>query len=334
MNCSARDWPTVLPRAYDTPFDALRVAQLRALGLDLELARIVAWHMLPPTPYADAGGERMLLDAVRFLGFIDTNGLYLEVICLGYDRLADIGFFLQAQLRAAEARGQPLRAAFSFSGRTVESVARLAAQHRRDALVAAVAEAMGGGTGSFVRERDVAGIWRAPLTWDEECDKALALRCARVGGDPLRTQLHERWQSSVVLTLARAKSATLHGEWHMRRLTTWAAIHAEGKEQYNCLKFSDHRFLSLSCDSSYWSLRFTPDAATEALVQVNAQLCESVEQLRLTVHVEGGAVAEALARSDAAASPVALKALAAWGRRVAVRVPQYTGSMDRDEAAI
>jgi hypothetical protein len=64
---SLHAYPTQMEREYDTPFGQLRCAQLCALGLEMDIAQLVAWYMLPLSPLADAGAERLLLDAVRFL---------------------------------------------------------------------------------------------------------------------------------------------------------------------------------------------------------------------------------------------------------------------------
>jgi hypothetical protein len=340
------------------PFRALRIAQLQALGMDCIVAMYVA-DLLPPwAPCADADEERLLLDAARFLlhnGFIPalrlpeaaaTNASFAsgrtasvaQWSAFGGDNarlrencvvIADLSFFVDAQLRAAEARGQPLRNAFSFSGRTLASMTRLAAQHRREALVnAAVAKVRSDGGAHFDPDK-LRGIWRAQLTWDDECDRMLALRCPDSGMLPLGSA---RWPADVQLRgMAAAAAASsqngvmpLHGEWHMRRLNDAAAICKEGKEQHNCLRHG--AYLSTSRSSSYWSLRFTPDAAGEAQLVADEQLRRSAAQLRLTVHVYDKSVSEARAPSNNMPPLAALQALAEWGRRAGVRVPQYKSS--------
>jgi hypothetical protein len=236
--------------------------------------------------------------------------------------LVDLSFFLDAQLRAAEARGQPLRDAFSFSGRTLASVTRLAAEHRRNALVAAAEAKIGSSDGGMCFDPDkLRGVWREPLEWDNACDQALALRCA---GSDLEQHSTMRWPADVELD-----DEMVHGEWHMQRLRTFWAIRMEGFEQINCLRHADRRHLSTSRHASYWSLRFTPDAADD----VEAHLAADKE-LRLTVEVDGGKVCEALARDNEPPLLAARKALSEWGRRTGVRVPEYIGAEDdEDEAA-
>jgi hypothetical protein len=369
--CSGSPCPTPLSRAfYDSPMGALRAAQLRALGLEVEVAELAAMHLLPPAPAPTAAGERLLLDAARFLiqhGLIGTAHwptagtcedpdfmARVDAAALAHwhleknaDVLSDISFFLDAQLRAGTV-------AFSFSGRTLASVTRLAAQHRRDALVAAAATALSL-RGSFVDVAELPGVWRAPLAWDAACDQALALRCARVGGgadasgDPSRAHAHVTWRAAVTLTpltagssssygyvrttttVTGAASATLRGEWRMARLNTWDAIRKEGATQHNCLSFEDRRYLSVSRFSSYWSLRFTPDADAEAQLAQDEALRRAAAQLRLTVHVDGDTVRDARAAENSLAPQAARKALAGWGRRAGVRVPQYSGSLDDDD---
>jgi hypothetical protein len=355
--CSMQHYPTPLSRAYDTPFGQLRCAQMRALGLEREIAEHVAWHILPPAPCADAGGEQLLLDAVRFLvqrGLIstarwpDAGGCEdagfmarVEVVSNAHAQLrrspvlADVGFFLHSQLRAAEARGQPLTDAFSLSGRTLTSLACLAAQHRRDALVPAAAAIIVRG-GSFVDVGDLAGVWRAPLSWDEGCEQALALRCA---GGVLALKQESRWTAPLRYRGKEASGSdrndstvsTLRGEWWMQRLNTSAAICKEGLEQHNCLRREDGRHRSRSRNSSYWSFRFTPDAAGTAQLEADEQLRRSAAQLRLTVHIVGNTVFEALARDNQWPPLAAHNALAAWGQRASVLVPRYYNNDDDDE---
>jgi hypothetical protein len=375
--CSVSQYPTPLSRAfYDSPMGALRAAQLRGLGLEVEVAELAAMHLLPPAPAPTAAGERLLLDAARFLiqhGLIGTARwptaearndpdfmARAEAASTAFDTLdknsagalSDIGFFLDAQQRAATLPGA--EKPFSFSGRTLASVTRLAAAHRRDALVDAAATALSL-RGSFVDVAELPGVWRAPLAWDAACDQALALRCARVGGgadasgDPSRAHAHVTWRAAVTLTpltagssssygyvrttttVTGAASSTLRGEWRMARLNTWDAIRKEGATQHNCLSFEDRRYLSVSRFSSYWSLRFTPDADAEAQLAQDEALRRAAAQLRLTVHVDGDTVRDARAAENSLAPQAARKALAGWGRRAGVRVPQYSGSLDDDD---
>jgi hypothetical protein len=330
------------------PFRALRIAQLQALGMDIAVATIMC-ELLPPAPSADAGAERLLLDAARFLlhiGFIptsevDTNAPYEALRAQrhafreGLDRLranghvlADICFFLDAQLRAAEAPGKPLRDAFSFSGRTLASVTRIAAEHRREALVAAAVTSIRSDGGAHFHPDKLRGLWRAPLTWDAECERMLALRCPDAGLLRLGSAL---WPADVQLRGTAAAAGTdatilLHGEWHMQRLNDAIAIRVEGEEQYNCLRHGHGAYLSTSRLSSYWSLRFTPDVAGEALLKADEQLRRSAAQLRLTVELHDKRVSEARAPSNNMPPLAALQALAEWGRRAGVRVPQYKSS--------
>jgi hypothetical protein len=325
------------------PLRALRLAQLQALDVHITMAELLADLLLPPAPCADAGAERLLLDAARFLlhsGVIPTARMPDEAtapafaFCDDYwklrdncdELLADLSFFMDAQLRAAEARGQPLHEAFSFSGRTLASVARLAAQHRRDALVAAAVAKMRLDGGMFFNSDKPCGLWREPLAWDEECDRMLALRYPDAGQQRLCSV---RWCADVQLdgTTAAAGqdvATPLHGEWHMQRLYTKTDIRAEGKAQSNCLSYRSMSMLHTSPPSSYWSLQFTPDAASAARLAATTQLRCAAAQLRLTVHVDGDAVREVRAPSNAEPPLAALQALAEWGRRVGVRVPQYT----------
>jgi hypothetical protein len=330
------------------PFRALRVAQLHTLGMDTCMAGLVSGVLLPPAPCADAGAERLLLDAARFLlhsGFIPASRLPDEAmnvahiqqewltfdsdyhrLCADCDELADIAFFLDAQLRAAKEQGQLLRDAFSFSGRTLASLMHLAAAHRREALVAAAAAA-GGHSGSAVLQqhgRTVRGLWREPLIWDDECNRLLALRCP---DSDMQRLCSARWPADVQLpgTAAASKEASmpLHGEWHMQRLYTKADIRAEGEAQYNCLRYRRMSTLYAIPASCYWSLQFTPDAASAERLAAEAQLHRSAAQLRLTVHICSSGVLEVRAPSNSQPPLAALQALAAWGRRAGVRVPQY-----------
>jgi hypothetical protein len=345
---------TPLSRAYDTPFGQLRYAQMRALGLEREIAERVAWHILPPAPCADAGGERLLLDAVRFLvqrglistarwpdaggsedaGFMARVGAVLNALAQlrSSPVLADVGFFLHAQLRAAEARGQPLADAFSLSGRSLASLARLAAQHRRDALVPVAAAIIDRGD-SFYEVSDLAGVWRAPLSWDDDCEQALALRCVALQHPEVcwTASLRYRGKEASGSDGNDSNVTTLCGEWCMQRLNTSAAVCKEGLEQHNCLRHEDGRHRSRSRNSSYWSLRFTPDADSTAQLEADEQLRRSAAQLRLTVQIDGNTVYEALASYNQWPPLAAHKALEAWGQRASVRVPRYYNRDDDDE---
>jgi hypothetical protein len=337
------------------PFRALRIAQLHALGVDISAACFVAELLLPLAPCAAAGAERLLMDAARFLvqnGLVPTAHLPEAALLDGYvqlrasrDALADLGFFLHTQLRAAEASGQPLQNVFSFSGRTLTSVTRLAAQHRREALVAAVATSGNVSVSSLVGSRQYVGDWRILLTWDAACTQMLALRCSST------TLMHAdmRWPAGAELICAESYdgyddcvTTTLRGEWHMRRLRTWGAMLAEGREQHNCLRYEDGRHLSTRRDSSYWSLRFTPDATgQQEMEQGGSTLQRSVASLRLTVLIAGGYLRVAYAPRNEDAPLAALQALTHWGRHHAeAYVPQfvsldsyddYQGAMSYDE---
>jgi hypothetical protein len=389
---------------HDSPFGALRAAQLQALGIDARDTPLVLFHLLPLGLFADADEERLLLDAVCFLvthrvfsrdarpsgaaaaasGVLqpELNDTQAKIRVMN-----DLSFSLDAQLQAAEARGQPLRNAFSFSGRTLASVTRLAAQHRREAAVASMIAGMRGASPHdvprLIRMRrceisspygDVCGFCRANMDgWDDECERMLALltgddededgeedddyddgafyddynddgdvdwECDCGGAYLLDADL--RWSAEEHFTGIRRASirhgitadATLHGDWCMQRLCTLRDVRDEGAEQHNCLRranvgenspvgFSDE-------DASYWSLRFTPDAAGQQEMAGNFKLWRNVNRLRLTVHVSSLNDDDAFVRHAEAARHqppplAALAALAAWGRRVGVRVPQYTG---------
>ncbi len=84
--------------------------------------------------------------------------------------------------------------------------------------------------------------------------------------------------------------------------------------------------LHTSPASSYWSLRFTPDAAGKAQLKAETELRRAAAQLRLTVHVHDKSVSEARAPSNNMPPLAALQALAEWGKRAGVRVPQYKSS--------
>jgi hypothetical protein len=337
----------------ESPLGLLRCAQLRALGVDAQHAPLVSQHLLPPVQFADADEELLLLDAVRFLvaqrmfsahdassaaaPALSVAPLQDEAVVM----LADIGFFLHAQLRAAEARGQPLRDAFSFSGRTLASVTRLAAQHRREALVDFYLECMYGGYDEFyfTGHQKVRGVWREPLAWDDECERMLddddemedereALR--RITAKAPHPGMH--WAAAVELQPTSSdRTATLHGEWCMAQLRSPEAIRKEGREQHNCLRYMHWSTLDISDDSSYWSLRFTPDAAGAAQLKADDELRQAAAQLRLTVHVADGYVAEAQAPDNDPPPLAALKALAEWGHHAGVDVPQYNGGSDGDD---
>jgi hypothetical protein len=244
--------------------------------------------------------------------------------------LADVGFFLDAQLRAAQARGQPSAEAVSFAEHTLESLTRLAAQHRREALVAAVVRS-GCSSVRYVEPALYIGVWHLPLEWDDECDQMLVQRLrgttAIVPAPPYAERM--RWLATVEIPCRAASASsseramTLRGEWLMQWLRSQDAICKEGREQHNCLRHEDGRFLSTSREASYWSLRFTPDAVGAAQLEADEHLCRAASQLRLTVHVEGSCVREAKAARNAEPPLAALQALAEWGRRASVRVPQY-----------
>jgi hypothetical protein len=361
---------TLLSEKYDSPFGALRTAQLQALGIDAHDAALIAHHLLPPKPCADAGEEQLRLDAARFLvthrllpankapeeqhqpeldistGLKDGHLDVQSKTCVLSS--AELGFFLHAQLLAAEARGQPPADAFSFSGRTLASVTRLAAQHRREALVAAVrrdAPRNGGfvASRSIVGSRQYFGVWRAPLEWDDACDQMLALaRRKRSTAGASAAELHSsttlphadvRWSANEHLLCAasggsvQSSSSAMRGEWHMQQLRTWAAVRKEGQEQRNCLADDDHSFESTSSDSSYWSLRFTPDAAGQQQMEQSGSILQrSVASLRLTVHIANGRLEEARGPRNDTPPLAALHALAEWGRLHAaeVHVPRFT----------
>jgi hypothetical protein len=327
--------PTLLDKARHSPLGLLRCAQLRALGVDAHHAPLVSQHLLPPVQFADADEELLLLNAVRFLvaqhmfsahdassaaaPALSVAPLQDEAVVM----LADLSFFLDAQMRAAEARRQPLRDAFSFSGRTLASVTSLAAQHRRQTLVDAAPCGCRVGT-----PEDLAGEWRGHvLPWDEECARMLMLRCG------VMHLLDLSWCADVQLARAgssdRSATTTLRGEWRMARLSTPDAICKEGREQNNCLHHEDGRFLSHF--SSYWSLRFTPDADAEAQLVTDQELRRSAAQLRLTVELNDESVLQAYASHNAKPPLAALQALAEWGRRASSHVPSYLGDEDDED---
>jgi hypothetical protein len=80
------------------------------------------------------------------------------------------------------------------------------------------------------------------------------------------------------------------------------------------------RHLNISPHSSYWSLCFTPDDDDDRGAHHEAEM-----ELRLTVHVDGGAVCEALAHEDEPPPLASRKALAEWALRAGV---QYNASID------
>jgi hypothetical protein len=310
----------------------------------------VSGILLPPAPCADAGEERFLLDAVRFLvaqrmfsaspAAVAAEAAEADAYPDIQDKaaaLADIGFFLNAQLRAAEARGQPLHEAFSFSGRTLASVTRLAAEHRREALVAAVPA-----TGGRFRMAGLAGEWRGhALPWDAECERMLALRGGVTHVADRSRCANLSWPADVQLARARNSdrraTTTLHGVWRMVQLRTMEAIRKEGKEQDNCLRYQSATYLNFGNDGdSYWSLRFTPDAAGQAQLKVDTQLRCSMERLRLTVEVQfddddGASVLEALAAHNKMPPLAAEQALEEWGRRAGVHVSPDLGDDDDED---
>jgi hypothetical protein len=217
-------------------------------------------------------------------------------------------------------------------------VTRLAAQHRREALVAAVATSGNVSVSSLVGSRQYVGDWRVKLTWDDACTQMLALRCSST------TLMHAdmRWAADAELICAAESydsfddcfTTTLRGEWHMQRLRTWRAMLAEGREQHNCLRYEDGRHLSTRRDSSYWSLRFTPDAAgQQEMQQGGSMLQRSVASLRLTVLIAGGYLRVAYAPRNEDAPLAALQALSEWGRHHAAEayVPQFVSLDSYDD---
>ncbi len=315
---SCRD---VFPAACASPLGALRSAQLQALGLPPLATAYMVPALLPLEPCADAEEERLLLSAARFVAAqCGEDSARLSRVL---ERLPDLGFLLHTRLRAAEQRGQSLRGAFSFSGRTLESVMRLAEQHRRDALVDAAAAAVAAGTRPFMVLNEIPHgkhqpRWRAPLAWDAACD---AMFAARTDSHVYRSGLPElRWRVTVPLP----GTGALHGRWQMRELPTVAHVQREGEEQRNCLRQMCSHFSSHG--HSLWSLRFAPDLGALLALQRGqhalAQVQRDARALRLTVHVQRNDVAEAKGPRNAEPHPLALAALAAWAHRAGVRVPQ------------
>jgi hypothetical protein len=339
------------------PLRALRIAQLHALGMDTSAASFVSELLMPPAPCATEGAERLLMDAARFLirsGFIpqsdqpdaDTSGAAFDAQRHAFraeqrrnnpnqllsnpdDVLSDLGFYLHA----GEARPQPLCGAFSFSDRTLASVTRLAAEHRRDALVL---DAMDDPCSyeDCVGEHVCVSGWHAGLMWDDACVEMLALRSGRdaeLGDMRWSADEHELRCSP---SYSSCGITTLHGEWHMHWLRTWAAVRHEGKEQHNCLEYDDDgSCLGALRDSSYWSLRFTPNAAgQQAMEKGGRMLRRSVASLRLTVYVADGYVQEALGPRNDKPPLAALNALEYWGHCADVDVQYIMGySSDEDD---
>jgi hypothetical protein len=305
-----------------TPFGALRAAQLQALGIEPRVAAVVAPLLLPPQPCADADAEFFLLDAVRF--FASQNAFGSKVDGIEAALMRDLGFFLDSQLRAAQQRGQPPHEAFSFAGRTLASVTRLAVQRRRDALVDAAAAAVAAGaTREAVlkayrrgEHRETSGGlsgWQ--LTWDGACDDMFE---ARVCHQISPSGLPERWwKAAPELMLRDGLSWPLRGHWHMRQLSSTDDVAHEGKAQHNCLARGGAYYLSRG---SLWSLRFTPDA--DALLPPQAEharlVKRHVKELRLTVYLHHGRIETAMAAANRRACHAARVALASWARRAAV----------------
>jgi hypothetical protein len=340
---------------YDTPFGALRSAQLQALGLDLIAASKSAPLFFPPAPCADAGEERLLLDVARFVvaqgvfrdaskadcsrvaaeGFTycwddEAEDVFdfseFDLLVRDYDvpyalecptqTLADIGFFIDAQLRDAERRGQPLRTAFSLSGRTFRSVRELAKEHWHGTLFGAVDE----GIISASNEEhwhclaSAGQLWRVPLSWD---NRLLALL-----GERLRPpQPHIRVPNATwpaVVTSPFAAMDAVAGAWHMKQLVLLADFEHEGKTQRNCLRnLSDDA--RRAPDASYWSLRFTPDADALAALErtkhgkaVAAETQRQLMRLNTTLRMVAGVVDEVAGLYDERPQPEAMDALHTW----------------------
>jgi hypothetical protein len=381
--------------AYATPFGALRCAQLQTLGLDPAAASTVAPLLLPPLPCADAGEEQFLLAAARFLveqkvivrehpahdaelrrcGFRSSDTWF--ELAGERDvpvRMADLAFFFEARLRDAEQQGQPLCEAFSFSGRTADSVLRLAVNHRREALVDAVAgEGAPAAAGrralspwSQERERfgglELTGTHRRhlpafQLSWDAECSRMLQQRvdaadgaqaCPFDGDDAasmtatcgsIDLDLPDmRWDAVVNCEYAGGMDGQLAGHWHMKQLRTKRQLRREGEAQKNCLRsFPESLYFDEDC--SYWSLRFTPDAAALESASTRCtrrrELKRFARSLRLTVCINERQVEEAKAKHNEDAEPAAVKALLHWGHQCDVAFDAsyyYDDSSDDGEA--
>jgi hypothetical protein len=267
--------------AYATAFGALRIAQVEGLGLEPAVASVVAPLLLPSQPCVDAGEERFRLAAARFVVdqcLVDDGlmfGTSLPTCGLIYKNtwsdlhnqlrdsgLPDLSLLFEAQIQAAEQRGQPLQNAFSFSGRTAQSVQRLALQHRRMALVDAAAAAFadsesllyyasqsyGDDDDNAFRELTRAlDIWADPfvssrwrnlppewLTWDDECDRMATRFDKRFDRQLPSSGLPElQWPATVDLEQPGLRE--VEGTWHMKELLTVHDIRAEGEAQSNCL---------------------------------------------------------------------------------------------------
>jgi hypothetical protein len=262
-----------------------------------------------------------------------------------YSGLPDLSFFFEAQIQAAEQRGQPLQDAFSFSGRTAQSVQRLALQHRRVALVDAAAAA-GADSGSplYAGQLDedeafwallVGGLslWADPfvssrwrnlpstwLAWDDECDR-MATRFNKRFVRQLRSSGLPELQWPATVDLEQPGLRAVEGIWRMKELLTLHDIHAEGQAQSNCLLDAPYGVYDATC--SYWSLRFIP-----ALESMHTR---SVKSLRLTVSIsESQEVEEVQGPCNADPHPAADKALVWWARRCAVKLPSYYDENDRN----
>jgi hypothetical protein len=381
--------------AYATPFGALRCAQLQTLGLDPAAASTVAPLLLPPLPCADAGEEHFLLAAARFLAeqkvIVREHPAHDELRRCGFrssdtwfelagerdvpTRMADLAFFFEARLRDAEQNGQPLREAFSFSGRTADSVLRLAVSHRREAMVDAVAgEGAPAAAGrhalspwSQERERfgglDLAGMHRRhlpafQLCWDAECSRMLQERMDAAddahappfdGDDAanmtatcgsIAVDLPDmRWDAVVNCEYVGGMHEQLAGHWRMKQLRTKRQLRREGEAQKNCLRsFPESLYFDEDC--SYWSLRFTPDAAAleSASMQCTRrrELKRFARSLRLTVCINDRQIEEAKAKHNEDAEPAAVKALLYWARQCDVAFDDaayyYDDSSDDGEA--
>ncbi len=314
-----------MPSMYDeinTPFDALRTAQLQALGLDAAAAATVMPFLLPPEPMSKAA-EALLLSGARFLvdqgvfrapsGYSDSfcDVVYNQNDCIlseklqnatcdqhicSYDEredlraVADFGFFFEAQALAVDEKGERT---FSFSGRTWQTVLHMAEAHRREQLVAdAVERARRAGdvvgdplAGS--REASMASLllWRNSVAWDTKSEEMLACRMEDEHPPKPRSALpNMRWHARDVAAPEGSAAAQLCGHWRMSQLVGMRALLVEAEAQNNCLCGDHYILYENATQTSYWSLNFEPELlnAEQAREAVN----HYAAALRLTVEVE------------------------------------------------
>jgi hypothetical protein len=338
-----------MPCMYEdtnTPFGALRTAQLQALGLDAVAAATVMPFLMPPTPMGK-DAEALLLSGARILvdqGVFRAPGGLSDSLCgaiydendnilskalsdatmLGQDiidfderedlrAVSDFGFFFEAQARAVE-NGER---AFSFSGRTWQSVLHLAEAHRREALVAyALARGRRAGTCDAVPSKDAhiafAVLWRNHLAFDGKCEEMYAFRMEAEHPPKPRSALPElRWQADAPLCC---------GHWRMSQLVGLHQLQGEAAAQDNCLGVDHYLYQDRT---SHWSLRYEPDVDADASEEAREAARERAAKLRLTVEVEAtneghNTVMEAEARSNEQAPLESLRALEHWARTCGV----------------